>query len=170
MTHRSEEAASAEGPPGFFARRLARPVLALLRQGITPEQLALSLAVGATLGVFPIIGATTLLCLGAGLALRLNQPALQIVNYAVYPLQIPLILVFVRLGERMLGASPMAFAPAVLVTQFREGPGLFLERFGMTGLHGILGWSLTAPALGAALYWSALPALRRAAPATRRGA
>jgi uncharacterized protein (DUF2062 family) len=154
-----------ERPAGFFERRVARPVLGLLRQGITPEQLAMSLAVGATCGVFPIIGATTILCVGAGLALRLNQPALQIVNYAVYPLQIPLVLVFVRLGERLVGAPPMAFSPAVLVAQFREAPGLFLERFGMTGLHGILGWGLTAPALGVALYWSALPALRRAAPA-----
>jgi hypothetical protein len=146
------------------------PLLGLLRQGITPEQLALSLAVGATLGVFPIIGATTLLCIAAGAALRLNQPALQVVNYAVYPLQIPLVLVFVRLGERLLGAPPMAFSPGALVTQFRLAPGLFLARFGMTGLHGILGWGLTAPALGVALYWSALPALRRAAPAKHQEA
>jgi uncharacterized protein (DUF2062 family) len=155
-----------ERPPGFFARRVARPVLGLLSQGITPEELALCITLGATLGVFPIIGATTLLCVGTGLALRLNQPALQIINYAVYPLQIPLVLVFVRLGERVVGAPPMAFSPGALVAQFREAPGVFLERFGMTALHGILGWSLTAPALGAALYWSVLPALRRAAPGT----
>jgi uncharacterized protein (DUF2062 family) len=164
------EPAAAEHRPRFVERRLVRPVRRLLDQGITPEQLALCFALGVTLGVFPIIGATTLLCIGAGLALRLNQPALQIVNYAVYPLQIPLVLVFVRLGERLLGAPPMPFSPGALVNQFREAPGLFVERFGMTGLHGILGWGLTAPALGAALYWSALPALRRAAPTPRPGA
>ena len=83
----------------FLRRRLADPVLALLKQGLTPEKLALSLALGAILGVFPVLGATTALCLGAGLAFRLSHPALQIANLAVYPLQIPLILVFVRLEK-----------------------------------------------------------------------
>src|SRR3981081_2804173 len=44
---------------GFFYRRLVRPLLDLLRQGATPEKLALSVALGAMLGVFPMLGATT---------------------------------------------------------------------------------------------------------------
>ena len=31
---------------GFFYRRLVRPILDLLKQGVTPEKLALSLALG----------------------------------------------------------------------------------------------------------------------------
>jgi len=148
---------------GFLRRRLADPVLLLLRQGLTPEALALSLALGATLGLFPVLGATTALCVAAGLALRLSHPALQLANYAVYPLQVPLILVFVRLGERFAGATPMPFSVERLLFFFREDPLAFFERFGRTGFHAILGWLALAPLFGAALYLGLLPLLRYAA-------
>jgi hypothetical protein len=38
------------------------------------------------LGVFPAPGCPTLLCALAALVLRLNPPAIQLVNYFVYPL------------------------------------------------------------------------------------
>jgi len=47
---------------GFFRRRIARPIVELLRQGVTPEKMALSLALGVALGVFPVLGTTTALC------------------------------------------------------------------------------------------------------------
>lgn len=37
-------------------RQIVTPVVALLRQGATPEKLALSLALGIALGVFPVLG------------------------------------------------------------------------------------------------------------------
>ena len=37
----------------FFRRRIARPIVELLHQGVTPEKMALSLALGVALGVFP---------------------------------------------------------------------------------------------------------------------
>lgn len=146
----------------FLRRRLLDPVLLLLKQGLTPERLAWSLALGATLGLFPVMGATSILCLGAGLALRLSHPALQLANYAVYPLQAALILGFVRLGERFVGAPPMPFSVERLVVLFREDPAGFLQRFGVTGLHGMLGWLAIAPFVAGALYLALLPLLRRA--------
>jgi uncharacterized protein (DUF2062 family) len=52
---------------GFFHRRIVAPILALLTQGITPEKIALSLALGIVLGVFPVLGSTTVLCAAAAL-------------------------------------------------------------------------------------------------------
>ena len=52
---------------GFFRRRVARPILELLRQGVTPEKMAMSLALGVALGVFPVLGTTTALCALAAL-------------------------------------------------------------------------------------------------------
>jgi uncharacterized protein (DUF2062 family) len=144
----------------LLRRRVADPLLLLLGQGLTPERLALSLALGATLGLFPVLGATTALCVAAGIALRLSHPALQLANYAVYPLQVPLVLVFVRLGEGMVGAAPMPFSVERLVVALREDPLAFLTRFGWTGLHGILGWLTVAPLVGGALYLGLVPLLR----------
>ncbi len=42
---------------------------------MTPEKMALSLALGGALGVFPALGCTTLLCTLVAIVLRLNLPA-----------------------------------------------------------------------------------------------
>jgi len=72
-----------------------------LSQGISPERLALTLALGFAIGCLPMIGIPTALCLLIALGLRLNVPAIQAANYAAMPLQIALIFPFVRLGGWM---------------------------------------------------------------------
>lgn len=141
----------------------------LLRQGLTPQGVALSLAVGAAAGTFPVIGATTLLALGLGALLRLNQPALQLANWLVYPLQLVLILPFVRLGEWMLGVPPMPFAVAQVVARVAADPVDAAAAFGATGLHGILGWASVVPFLVLGLYRLLLPVLRAASRRMRSG-
>ena len=70
----------------------------LLKQGITPEKIALTVALGAFIGTIPMLGTTTILCTVVALALRLNLPAIQMVNGIVYPLQLILLIPFYRLG------------------------------------------------------------------------
>ena len=148
--------------------RITERLTAVLRQGTSPESLALSLAVGACLGLFPIVGATTFLCLLVGAAFGLNHATLQLANYAVAPLQLVLILALVRLGEWLTGAPNMPLNPLDLVSLFRANPSGFLARFGLTGLRGILGWSLVAPFLGPVLYAVLLPLVRGLARGLRR--
>src|ERR1041384_3885230 len=90
----------------FVRRRIVEPVLDLLRQGVTPEKLALSLAFGLGIGICPVLGVSTVLCTVIAIALRLNLPAIQLVNYLASPLQIVLIIPFVRVGETLLGLPP----------------------------------------------------------------
>ena len=52
-------------PRSWWKRHVVDLIVAQFRQGITPEKIALTLALGAVLSVFPIIGSTTLLCAGA---------------------------------------------------------------------------------------------------------
>lgn len=144
---------------GFLRARLAR-LLAAMGQGHTPEKIALSVALGITLGLFPIFGATTLLCVGAAVALRLNHPAIQITNQIMYLVQIPLIVVFVRMGESMLGVAPNPFSAATMLAELRAHPVLLFERFGAAGLHGILGWAVVAPVVVVLTYAALLPIVR----------
>ena len=69
---------------GFLYRRVVDPILGLMRQGLTTEKVALSLAFGIVLGVFPILGSTTILCAVAALIFRLTT--IQLVNYLLYPI------------------------------------------------------------------------------------
>ncbi len=97
---------------------------AWLRQGISPQRLALTLALGFAIGCIPVVGIPTVLCAAIALALRLNLPAIQAANYLVMPLQVMLIVPFVRLGgflfssgsrqssgaQALLHGSPLATA------------------------------------------------------------
>ncbi len=153
--------AAAGGLRGFWRRRVVDVTLAQLRQGITPQKIALSIALGATIAIFPIMGTTTALCVLVGVALRLNQPILQLVNWIAWPLQIPGIYLFVRAGEWITRSPPVSFSIPALLLAFKSSPLRFLQQYGMTGLRGVLAWVLLAPVLAAALYGLSLPLLKR---------
>jgi hypothetical protein len=117
-------------------------------------------ALGITIGLFPIFGTTTLLCVVAAIVLRLNHPAIQVANQLMYPLQIPLIVVFIRIGESMLGVAPIPFSATLMVAELRAHPSVLFERFGTASLHGILGWAMVSPLVVGIAYATLLPILR----------
>src|SRR5271156_1481165 len=94
--------------PGMLTQSLdefKRNAALWLRQGISPRRLALTLALGFAVGCIPVVGIPTLVCAALALALRLNLPAIQAANYIVMPLQLVLIVPFVRLGGRLLASG-----------------------------------------------------------------
>lgn len=143
---------SATENAGFFHRRIVRPIVELLRQGVSPEKLAFSLALGVALGVFPVLGTTTALCAIAALAMRLNLPAIQIVNYVVYPVQIALMIPYFRLGEKLFGSPRLPLSIAEIVTMFRANYWHATQFFWTTIWHAIAAWTLTTPLIFAFAY------------------
>ena len=122
---------------------------------------------GIALSVFPVLGTTTTLCLVAGVVLRLNQPLLQLVNYAAYPLQVLLIPVFIRGGEWLFVAPRLPFSIALLTERFHAGPLHFLSEFAVTLFHASVAWSLVTPPLAFATSRALRPAMRAMAKAAR---
>lgn len=147
----------------FWRERVLGLVLAQLTQGVTPQKIALTIALGLTLGIFPILGSTTLLCAVVAFWLKLNQPVIQLVNWLAYPLQFALLLPFFRMGEWLLRAPRISFSIPELLRKFQEAPGNFMREFGMTGVHGIIAWLLIAPFLTALIYFLLLPPLKKLA-------
>ena len=145
-----------------MAPRLFKPLLDQLRQGITPEKLALSVALGITLGIVPVLGSTTILCALAGLALGLNQPALQAVNYIAYPLQLALLIPFYRLGEGLFHAPKLDITVDGVKVLIRSGVLNSVHVLWDTTMRAIVAWGLVAPVLGAGIYVTVLPVFRRA--------
>lgn len=150
-------------------RRLKEAVVALLKQGATPEKLALCVALGLVMSVCPVMGIPTFLCTVAALWLRLNLPLIQAVNYAGAPLQWILLLPFIRLGEFVFRAPRLPLSAAELAALVREEGFGFVQRFFMVAVHGFTGWLLIAPGLAVLLYAALLPALRRLRPPGRGG-
>ena len=82
----------------FLRCKVLRPLLRLLRGGVTPRRLAWSLALGMAVGINPSVGLTTLLVVLLAWMFGLNQVASQIGTHMVAPLHILLLIPFIQAG------------------------------------------------------------------------
>jgi len=142
-------------------RWIIAPILDQLTRGISPEKLSWTIALGVTLGIFPIMGSTSLVCFIAGYFLKLNQAILHLFKTLTYPLHLALILVFIRLGQHLNGVPPIKFSIPQMLAQFKDDPAQFARDFGVAALHGIEAWALAAIFLIPLLYFISLPILRK---------
>lgn len=147
----------------FFHHRLHRPIVELLTQGITPEKIALSLAFGIMIGVFPVWGTTCLLCLIVAMVFRLNLPAIQLVNLLVYPLWFALLIPFIRMGERMFGAPQLPLTESELLLLMHSGWLHSIDILWLTALQAAAAWLLVGPVGIFVLYLVLTPVIRRIA-------
>ena len=153
----------------WLEARVLDPLRHQLRQGLTPGALAWSLALGLALGIIPLWGTSTLLCLGLAALLRLNQPAMQVANYLAYPLQILLLLPFIRMGESLFGGGREGLTlPALHAALQTDAWGTLLGLWS-TLWFATLAWLLVAPLPTAILAWILRPMIHRAQEAIRRG-
>jgi uncharacterized protein (DUF2062 family) len=151
-------------PRSLWSRRVRDPILALFTQGITPDKVSLTFAVGTVCSLFPFLGFTTGLNLIVGLRLRLNQPLLQTLNQLLTPVQLVMIVGYVRGGEWLWQARGDRFSVMEMIRVFQEVSFAdFLQRFGWAGIHAFTAWALTAPLLAGAVYYSLRPVFRRLA-------
>lgn len=153
-------------PESFWQRRVVRPLVALFRQGLTPDRIAFTLAIGTVCSLFPFLGFTTALNLAVGLRLGLNQPLLQALNYALSPVHLVMIVIYVRIGEWLWRAPGAPFSVVDLLRTFRDAPLTeFIHRFGWAGVHAFTAWAISGPFIAWAIYHATRPALRRLASA-----
>jgi uncharacterized protein (DUF2062 family) len=148
-------------------RSLREKLRELLLGGVTPEKLALSLAVGLVLGVFPALGWTTLLCTAAAWVLRLNLPAIQLVNWLTAPLQLALLIPFIRCGEWMFGAPSSSLSVETIVSLIEADVMQAIAVLWWVTMRAIVAWMLVGAAVGALLYAALVAPLRRMAEGAR---
>lgn len=138
------------------------PLIGLLTHGASPEKLATGIAWSVVCSLFPFFGFTTGLNAGVAFWRKLNQPLMQAVNYALSPLHLIMILVYVRAGEWIWRAQGEPFLVIEMLRSFKELTlGAFLHKFAWAGVHALTAWSLSAPLLFALAYYPARAGLRR---------
>ena len=123
-------------------------VLSYLSRGITPGQLAIAVTIGLILGIFPMLGTTTLLCFVAGTLLRLNQPVLQAANYLVSPLQYLLLMPFIRLGEKILRTPPLQLSLSQIQQMIKTNLAAAIHQLWDATLNAIAAWAIVAVPAG----------------------
>lgn len=146
---------------GFFQRRVIDPVLHLLRTGCTPREMAWSLAVGFAVGINPLLGSTTLLGLLVAFTLRLNLIASQLIVHLVYPLQLALFFVFLRLGDHVFHTGPLPIKGEQLFHAVRHHPIATTRELWKWEWHALIVWLLVVLVITPAAVAVLTPILRR---------
>jgi uncharacterized protein (DUF2062 family) len=151
----------------LFHRRVVAPIVALLTQGISPEKIALSLAFGIVLGIFPVLGSTTVLCAVAALICQLNLPAIQLVNYLIYPVQLLLLVPFIRMGEKLFRVAPLQLSLSQILAMVRADLPHAISTLWVAEVHAISAWLLIASPVSFLIYFLLSRALGQLAASSR---
>jgi cyclopropane-fatty-acyl-phospholipid synthase len=136
----------------WLLRRLWAPLLVLLKQGVSPEKLALCVAIGIVVGNIPVLGTSTIICTVIALLFRLNLPAMQLVQAAMAPTQLLLIIPYVRLGEWLLRAPHEPVSIAAGLALMKHGPGSAIAALWDAILHASFAFLLVGPVATFAFY------------------
>ncbi|KAK4781979.1 hypothetical protein SAY86_016081 [Trapa natans] len=147
------------GTTNWFHKKIVDPLIQILHRGAEPRQLAFSSALGITLGVFPICGVTVFLC-GMAIALLGNlchSPSVMLFNFIATPIELSLIVPFLRFGEAISGGPHFPLTSDALK---RVLTGQASREVLLSILHAIIGWAVAAPFIVATLYMIFLPCFK----------
>jgi uncharacterized protein (DUF2062 family) len=127
----------------LFRCKILRPLLRLLRGGVTPRRLAWSLAIGVIIGINPSVGLTTVVVVMVAWAFGLNQVASQIGAYAATPLHLMLFLPFIELGVHLFHAHRLPLSRQQL-EHLSHHPLRLLRDIWQWEWHALIVWGLVA--------------------------
>ena len=133
-------------------RNLGQKFTGLLKQGLSPKELALSISVAVLIGVFPIYGITTFILAFLALKMRLNMPIMLALSYILTPVQILLIIPFARIGELLLGIESLGMDLETLQSAYAEGFLVVVSKYSGRLILAIGSWILIAVPVAVFLY------------------
>ena len=140
--------------------RLKSRIMDLLRQGTSPDDISLTIAIGLTLGTIPILGCTTLLCTSTAFTLRLNVPLIMLINYFAYPVQLLLYIPLMLLGASLLDASAQSLTIPGVYTRLKNDIVGTMQKLFWVNLGAVLVWGSIAAPLGFIIYATAKRLMR----------
>lgn len=131
----------------WLRRTVTGPVLRMLRHGASPRRLAWSLAAGFVIGINPIIGSTTVTTLAVTHMARLNHTASQVGTHTAYPVQLLLLLPFLRAGAMLFRSDPIPLQAAEILSLVREHPLQVVRLLWTWEWHALVVWLAFAAVL-----------------------
>jgi uncharacterized protein (DUF2062 family) len=130
----------------FLRCHVLRPLLRLLRGGVTPRRLAWSLALGMMIGINPTVGITTVLLILIAWMFRLSQTASQLGMHAMAPLHVLLFLPFIQAGVYLFHTRKLPFTRQQL-HHLSHHPVLMVRTIWQWEWHALVVWGVVAVVL-----------------------
>ncbi len=145
--------------------RVLRPLLRLLKRGVSPKRLGWSLAIALVVGVNPFLGMTTVCMILLAWVFRLNHVATQIGIHVVAPLQWLLFLPFIHLGVVVFRSHRLPMSKAEILHLSHRHPLQLVHLLWQWEWHALVIWAvfaaLVAPLLAVQIRRALVLSMRR---------
>jgi uncharacterized protein (DUF2062 family) len=128
----------------LWQRWILNPVKGLLRHGADPHKLAWSLALGIVVGFNPLLGSTTVVVLALAAIFRLNLVASQVGNHAMYPVQLLMFPVFIKIGSLVFRTRKLPLAGKALWSAVKNHPWDTTRLLWSWEWHALVVWVVVA--------------------------
>ena len=151
-------------PASWLRRRVLDPLLDLLKAGLSPEKLALTVGLGVAIGLIPAFGVTTLLSAAVALRLRLNVAAMQLATHLMTFFQLALLIPLLRAGATIMGQGDKVThltVPSLRQLIAREGWQAVGKLLWRAELGALLLWAMGGSLLVGVLYLVLKPVFAR---------
>jgi len=123
-----------------FTRRMAKWLGEFVKRGTSAKELALTITIGFLLGIIPFFGVNTLLCTFTAIRLKLNVPLIIAVNYFVFPLQIILFVLFLKIATWIFHVSQLLPSYNEILGKLKNDWLKVISDFGYLNLLAVLVW------------------------------
>ena len=128
----------------------------LLKQGLTPKELSQSIIVSGLISIIPILGVSTFMITAVSLKRKLNLPVMISLSYLMWPIQVLMIIPFIRVGEFIFSVPLNHHTLEEIISSFQNSFFLTLSQLSFELLCGFGGWLLTAVPFATGIYWISL--------------
>lgn len=142
-------------------KKLKNKLIEFLRQGSSPGEMALAIALGVVIGMLPIQGITTLICALLAIIFRLNIIVIQMANYLSMPLMLLFIVPFFTIGHHLFDSSGVYFDPGAIMSLYHQDPVMAIRQFFSYLIHALLAWLIFAPPATLLIYLILLKPLKK---------
>jgi uncharacterized protein (DUF2062 family) len=140
----------------------------LLKHGADPDRLAWSLALGIVIGINPLLGSTTLVVLALAAVFRLNLVASQVGNHAMYPFQLLMFPVFIKLGSLIFSTQKLPLQGKALWAAAKHHPWDTTRLLWTWEWHALIVWVVVAAIAMPLLAMAMKPPLEKMAQRMKR--
>lgn len=138
-------------------------VTALFKQGLSPMLLSQSIIASGALSIIPILGVSTFILTALSIKKKLNLPIMIAISYLMWPIQILLIIPFIRVGEFIFSVPSTNHTAEEIINSFQNNFFQTLSHLSFELLCGLGGWLLTVVPVSIGTYLVLLLLMKRTA-------
>ncbi len=126
----------------------------IIKLGVNPNSLALSISLCLLFTTLPIYGLNTLILNILAVNLKLNLPLTLVISYSMEPLRFLLFIPFIQISENILGLEQSTITLEEISYIFDHNILMKLRLLGVLFLKSIIGWTLVIIPSSLLIYYA----------------